>query len=118
MPPTTVARRNYGAAAKRQKEEVERRFRDYRKKVRESKVPKAVGNAAMVVAGSATAGAIVGYGYPQIMGVDTDVALGIAAIALGIGMGRPEAIMFGTGALTQQVGAYAAEKAAEMRSAA
>jgi len=118
MASTKIARRNYGATARRKKEDVERRFRDYRKTVRESKVPRAVGSAAMVIAGSATAGAIVGYGYPQIMGVDTDVALGIGAIALGIGMGRPEAILFGAGAITQQVGAYAAEKAAEMRSAA
>ena len=52
------------------------------------------------------------------MGIDTDIALGVGAIALGASMARPTAILFGAGCLTKAVGEWSEAKAAEMAIAA
>lgn len=89
-----------------------------RAKNRNSKVPNAVRGAAAVLAGAAAAGALAGYGYDTILGIDTDVAVGIASVAVGVTMGKPDAIFFGTGALTKAIGEWTETKVLEMSAAA
>jgi len=116
-----VARRssgNYGRTWKKNLVKAETSLRNLRKKTRESKVPNAIKGSAAVLAGAAASGAITGYGYPQIMGIDTDVALGVAAVAAGVAMGKPTAILFGAGALTTAVSDWSREKAVEISQAA
>lgn len=118
MARNAIARRRPSRGSSRKLMKAETSLRNLRKKVRDSKVPGAVGGAAAVLAGAAAAGAIQGYGYPQIMGVDTDVAIGVASVAAGIAMKKPTAILFGAGALTKAVGEWADAKAQELRAAA
>lgn len=89
-----------------------------RAKTRNSKVPNAVRGAAAVLAGAAAAGAITGYGYDTIFGIDTDITLGVASVALGVSMGKPDAILFGAGVLTKAVGEWTETKVVEMQQAA
>lgn len=89
-----------------------------RKKTRESKVPNAVKGAVAVLAGAAAGGALTGYGYPTIMGIDTDIALGVAGVALGVSMGKADYILFGAGALTKSVGEWTEAKVVEMTAVA
>ena len=89
-----------------------------RQKNRNAKIPNAIRGSVAVLAGAAAAGALQGYGYPTIMGIDTDIALGVGAIALGASMARPTAILFGAGCLTKAVGEWSEAKAAEMAIAA
>lgn len=112
------ARRSSGGASKTKLLKTEASLSRLRKKVRESKVPTAVKGAAAVLAGAAAAGAITGYGYDQIMGIDTDIALGVAAIAAGVSMGKPTPILFGAGVLTKSVGEWTESKVVELQAAA
>lgn len=109
---------NYGRTWKKNLVKAETSLRNLRKKTRESKVPNAIKGSAAVLAGAAAAGAITGYGYPQIMGIDTDVALGVAAVAAGVAMGKPTSIYFGAGCLTSAVSDWSREKAVEFSQAA
>ena len=81
-------------------------------------MPNAIRGAAAVLAGAAAAGALTGYGYDTIMGVDTDIALGVASVAVGVSMGKPDAIFFGTGVLTKAIGEWTETKVIEMSAAA
>jgi hypothetical protein len=52
------------------------------------------------------------------MGVDTDVALGVASVAVGVSMGKPDAIFFGAGVLTKAISEWTETKVIEMSQAA
>ncbi len=129
MPPRkrsrySVARRGYGSSYRPRSSnfknkliKAENSLKRLRSKTRNSKVPNAIKGSAAVLAGAAAAGAITGYGYPQIMGIDTDVALGVAAVAAGVAMGKPTSIYFGAGCLTSAVSVWSREKAVEFSQA-
>jgi len=109
---------NYGRTWSKNLVKAEDSLKRLRAKTRASKVPNAVRGSAAVLAGAAAAGALTGYGYDTILGIDTDVALGIASVAVGISMGKPDAIFFGTGALTKAIGEWTEQKVVEMQSQA
>jgi len=113
-----VRRSSGGTTWKKNLVKADESLKRLRAKTRASKVPNAVRGAAAVLAGAAAAGALTGYGYDTILGIDTDVALGIASVAVGITMGKPDAIFFGTGALTKAIGEWTEQKVVEMQSQA
>lgn len=125
MPPrrrrrSLPARRSSSSATTWKKNVVkaEDSLRRLRSKVRTSKVPNALRGAAAVLAGAAASGALSGYGYDTIMGVDSDIALGLITVTLGITMAKPDAIYFGTGALTKAVADWTEIKIEEMTAVA
>ena len=127
MPPRRRRRRSlparrstgtFGRTWKKDLVKAEDSLKRLRSKVRTSKVPNAVRGAAAVLAGAAAAGALQGYGYDTILGVDTDIALGVASVAAGVSMGKPDAIYFGAGVLTKAVGEWTETKIEEMSRAA
>ena len=121
MPRNQVAKRRTGRATSYAWDryyKAESSLKRLRAKTRDSKVPNALMASGAVLAGTATAGFINGYGYEQVMGVDSDIALGIGAIALGVATGKPTPIYFGTGCLTHAVGTWADEKGEELANAA
>lgn len=93
-------------------------LRRLRSKVRSSKVPNALRGAAAVMAGAAASGALTGYGYDTIMGIDSDIALGLISVTVGITMAKPDAIFFGTGALTKAIADWTELKVEEMTAVA
>jgi len=115
------ARRSSGSFGRTWKKDLvkaEDSLKRLRSKARTSKVPNAVRGAAAVLAGAAAAGALYGYGYETIMGVDTDIALGVASVAVGVSMGKPDAIFFGAGVLTKAISEWTETKVIEMSQAA
>lgn len=127
MPPRRRRRRslparrssgNFGRTWRKDLVKAEDSLKRLRTKVRTSKVPNAVRGAAAVLAGAAAAGAITGYGYDTIFGIDTDITLGVASVAVGVSMGKPDAIFFGAGVLTKAVGEWTETKVVEMQSQA
>lgn len=124
MPPrrrrrAPVARRstgNFGRTWRKDLVKAEDSLKRLRAKTRNSKVPNAVRGAAAVLAGAAAAGALTGYGYDTVLGVDTDIALGLVSVTLGVSMGKPDAILFAAGLLSKSVGEWTESKIVEMQS--
>ena len=123
MPPrrrrrSLPARRSTGTFGRTWKKDLvkaEDSLKRLRSKVRRSKVPNAVRGAGAVLLGAAAAGALTGYGYDTIVGIDTDIALGVASVAVGVSMGKPDAIYFGAGILSKSISEWTETRVIDMQ---
>lgn len=114
--PVTRRGQSYDRTWRKNLVKAEDSLRRLRAKTRNSKTPNAIRGAAAVLAGAAAAGALTGYGYDTVLGVDTDIALGLVSATLGVSMGKPDAILFAAGLLSKSVGEWTESKIVEMQS--
>lgn len=116
--PTTTRRAGPSPAltkAKAQAEAVQKRYNDFRRKVRESQVPSAVMGTGAAIGAAAACGIAAGAGYESVAGVPVRIIVGGALAVAGIATETPLAIQAAAGPLSSYAHDYVAVAFEEYR---